>query len=642
MTAFQRIVTALEGENSTIRSRGHEKVSAQCPAHEDNQPSLSVTGIEGQVLLHCHGGCTTDDVLGALSLTKADLFDNPKGAAYRYDNGRAVVRTPDKRFSQRNTDNAPELYRLAKVRTAVAVGQPVYITEGEKDVHALEAEGVTATCSPMGAGKWSKVDPSPLYGADVVVIADQDEAGRRHAAEVIASLAGHARSLSLVAPKVGKDAADHIAAGYGVADFQAPSQRAKPVADGRKLVLTSAADIKPKRVRWLWDGRIALGTLSLASGPEGLGKSTAAFDRGARITRGELPGEYLGRPKSVLICASEDSWEHTIVPRLIAADADLHRVHRVEILSADDIHLGLSLPRDLREVEQAATQTDAAILILDPLLSRLGDDLDTHRDGDVRRALEPLVAVADRTGMAILGLIHHNKSGSADPLQLVMASKAFTAVARSVHTIIRDPDDESGDRRLFGTPKNNLGRTDLATLSFTVTSRAVDTDDGTAWTGQIVWGDEIEGSIADAMQRAGDTGDIRSATSEAADWLTDYLEMEGGRVLSSDAKQAARKAGHSDDSLKRARRKLRLAVEAVGFPRVTYWTAVPTQSEQLPRGDTPTALTAPTGQTTPTVGAVGAVGAVLGDRPHCDECTRRKAFGSGRCPEHTYNERTSA
>ena len=63
-------------------------------------------------------------------------------------------------------------------------------------------------------------------------------------------------------------------------------------------------------------------------------------------------------------------------------------------------------------------------------------------------ALEPLVAMADMINISVLGLIHHNKSGATDPLQVVMASKAFPAVARSVHTVIPDPDDEASNRRL--------------------------------------------------------------------------------------------------------------------------------------------------------------------------------------------------
>ena len=366
----------------------------------------------------------------------------------------------------------------------------------------------------------------------------------------------------------------------------------------RRIVLTSAAEIKPRPVFWLWDGRLALGTLALLAGREGLGKSTLGYWIAARITRGELPGVHHGTPRAVLVCATEDSWAHTIVPRLMAAGADLALVFRVEVLNDIDIHVGLSLPRDLLAVEQAARDVAAALLLLDPLMSRLGD-LDTHRDAEVRQALEPLVAIADRTNLAVLGLIHHNKSGSADPLQLVMGSKAFTAVARSVHTVVPDPDDDTETRRLFGTPKNNLGRTDLPTLSFSIASYAIDTDEGTAWTGRLEWGEELATSIGDTMRRAADTGEDRTATSEAAGWLTDFLAIGGGQVLSADAKKEGGRAGHSVDSIKRARAKLKLNVTSSGFPRVTYWEMpeppVGAQWEQTPRGDSLTALTAPTG-----------------------------------------------
>jgi hypothetical protein len=219
MSAHERVLDALRDHGSKVRANGGRRASAQCPAHEDRAPSLSVRGIEGQALVYDHGGCDTVEVLSALDLTLADLYDDPRGAAYRYDNGRTVVRTPDKRFRQIGTEHPPELYRLAKVKAAVAAGQTIFVVEGEKDVHAIESLGGVATCSPMGAGKWSKVDPSPLYGATVVVVADQDEPGRAHAADVRASLRGHA-AVSVVAAREGKDAADHITAGCGLDDFE--------------------------------------------------------------------------------------------------------------------------------------------------------------------------------------------------------------------------------------------------------------------------------------------------------------------------------------------------------------------------------------------------------------------------------------
>lgn len=438
---------------------------------------------------------------------------------------------------------------------------------------------------------------------------------------------------------IGRVEADWEAAMHAPTEPYQPKPQGKEKGSGkraRRLLLTPASAIKPRPVVWLWDGRLALGTLGLLAGREGIGKSTAAYWLAAQVTRGQLEGESLGKPRSVLIAATEDSWEHTIVPRLMASQADLDRVFRVEVRSADDIHLGLSLPHDLRELEEAAEQTDAALLLLDPLMSRLGDQ-DTHKDSDVRIALEPLVALIDRARMAVVGIMHHNKSGSTDPLQLVMGSKAFTAVARSVHTVVVDPDDDTEQRRLFGTPKNNLGRTDLPTMTFTIASTPVPTDEGTAWTGRVVWGTDLSESIGSVMDRTGD-GTDKTATGEAADWLLDFLTMNSP-VASARVKTEGAKVGHTVDALKRARVRIKAVITSAGFPRMTYWgLPVGAQPVQPLPGVQPPAPTAPTGgrqveKTTTTTdtadGAVGAVGAV-GGVPHARTPTamtrtRRKA-----------------
>jgi len=212
------------------------------------------------------------------------------------------------------------------------------------------------------------------------------------------------------------------------------------------------------------------------------------------------------------------------------------------------------------------------LLLLDPLMSRLSDRLDTHRDAEVRLALEPLAALANRAHLTVLGIIHHNKSGSTDPLQVIMGSRAFTAVARSVHTVILDPDDETNRRRLFGTPKNNLGLSDLPTFSFVIDSFAIETDDGDlAWTGRLLWGAASPASIHDAMERASESSEQKSAAEEAQGWLEDFLTLRGGREESAKIKKAAYGAGHSEKALRSARRRLKIEIEQHGFPRQTWW-----------------------------------------------------------------------
>lgn len=605
--ALERIVDALARRNGVNPRRVGGEWIALCPAHDDTHPSLGVRGIAGQVLVCCRSqGCPSDDIMAALNMSLADLYDDPKGAEYRYDDGRVVKRyyqAGRKKFAQSGTRNSTsQLYRLARVQAAVQRGETVWLVEGEKDVHALESMRVIATTAPQGAVNVSKCDLSPLHGAKMCIVPDQDDAGERWLSDVLATLGGKADSITVCQPMSGKDAADHIAAGYAIADFQRmETPTVEPELPERRIVLTPASAIPVRRVKWLWDGRMAVGTLALLAGPEGLGKSTLAYWTAARITRGQLPGEHYGTPQAVLVCATEDSWAHTIVPRLMAHDADLSMVYRVEVKRHDDITVGLSLPHDIAELRHAATETEAALLILDPLLSRLSEKLDSHKDADVRVALEPFVSVADEVNMAILGLIHHNKSGSSDPLSLVMASKAFTAVARSVHTVIKDPDDEDELRRLFGTPKNNLGRIDLPVLSFTIRRWAYDTDEGEGDTGQLAWGADVDGTISDAIRRAAEDPNVRTAITEACDWLGDYMHVNGPRVSSGEIRKASDKAGHAIATVHRARRKLGLVVEFEGFPRESYW-VLPDDSDTSghpllrARGDGTTDTTDTTGQ----------------------------------------------
>ena len=182
------------------------------------------------------------------------------------------------------------------------------------------------------------------------------------------------------------------------------------------MKVESALDVKPLAVRWLWRGRIPLGMFALIAGREGEGKSSNAYEMLARVTKGELDGELKGEPRAVIIAASEDSWEHTVVPRLIAARADLSLVFRVRVRLTD---LGydkqLCLPDDVQALEAAIEDKKAALVLLDPVISRISRKLDTHKDQEVRQGLEPLVALADRTGCAFLGVIHLNKNSDQRP-----------------------------------------------------------------------------------------------------------------------------------------------------------------------------------------------------------------------------------
>lgn len=420
-------------------------------------------------------------------------------------------------------------------------------------------------------------------------------------------------------------------------------------ASTRQLKLTPASSIRIRPVKWLWLDRLALGSLALLAGREGIGKSTVAYTIAADITRGQLPGVYRGQRRPVIVAATEDSWEHTIAPRLIAAGADLNLVYRVDVTTSEGVNTGPSLPRDLPGLEQEIQRVHAGLVLLDPLMSRLDSTLDTHKDADVRLALEPLVALADRCRVTVLGIIHVSKSSSSDPLTTVMGSRAFAAVARAVLFVMADPDDDT--IRMLGQPKNNLGRSDLPTLTFQVEGVVVaETEDGPIVTGRVRWLGETDRQIREVLESAGETSDARSAVGEAAGWLLDYLTSVGGTADSATIKVEGKSAGHSQDALKRARPRIKAVSESTGFPRRTYWrlpdpfTVGPAPVGATLRETAPTAPTAPTGlgesseeelTTTlpPSVRAVGAVGAVGGAPPrscsHCGEPLDRALITEG-------------
>ena len=347
-------------------------------------------------------------------------------------------------------------------------------------------------------------------------------------------------------------------------------------------------------MKWLEDGRIPLGCLTLLGGREGTGKTTLAYWYAARVTRGQLDGLYRGEPRGVIVAATEDSWAMTIVPRLMAAGADLDLVYRVDV-TRDGVDSFLSLPDDLANLEEIVTDRQIALVILDPLLSRLDARLDTHKDAHVRQALEPLLALADRTAAAVLGLIHVSKAVTQDPLTSLMASRAFSAIARAVIYMVVDPDDPS--IRLVGTPKENLGRADLPTRACRIEgAKVADTDEGEVWTARLVWVGERSESIGDILEAIGDGADVRTATTEAADWLADFLSLAGGSADSATVKTQGQRQGHNGRTLQRAAARLQLRISSDGFPRHTIW-ALPIAHGAQSRQDSSSQTTGTTGAT---------------------------------------------
>lgn len=235
---------------------------ACCPAHDDKKPSLSISESEGKILLHCHAGCSIENIVTALGLEMKDLFigesvsntitlkrEVKKVYDYKDMNGNIIhstVRYNPKGFSQRRPDPnrqgeyiwkevfkgiTPILYNLQAVTTAIKEKQPVLVVEGEKDCDNLKKYGFTATTCPMGAGKWHKHYSTLLKNGTVYIIADNDEVGYNHMKNVAKSLIGIAESIYVVDLV---SAMPELPAGGDISDFisKIPTDKIKTAIKG--------------------------------------------------------------------------------------------------------------------------------------------------------------------------------------------------------------------------------------------------------------------------------------------------------------------------------------------------------------------------------------------------------------------------
>ena len=215
-----------------------------CPAHDDQAPSLSIIEKNGKVLLTCRAGCEQGVVIGALrerglwaqranGADRSAANGSPRIVAtydYRDAAGKVlfqVCRSSDKSFPQRRRDVANGgwvwnidgvrrvLYRLPEL-IAAPTDCIVFVVEGEKDVDRLLSLGLVATCNPGGAGKWRREFNVFFRGRDVVILPDNDDAGRDHARSIAVNLAPVAARIRIVelpglSPK--GDVSDWLAAG---------------------------------------------------------------------------------------------------------------------------------------------------------------------------------------------------------------------------------------------------------------------------------------------------------------------------------------------------------------------------------------------------------------------------------------------
>lgn len=236
---------------------GSNRYQCKCPVHNDDKASLTITDTSDKILIHCHAGCNTWDIMQELGLKMADLYKGQKPPetwqenfekykkkqieeAYHYadENGRYLYTklrmtgkdivygriSSDKTFFNMGISNKRKvLYNLPATIKAINRGYPIYFVEGEKDVNTLKELGYTATTCG-GVSDWNKEFASIFTGAKVIILPDNDEPGMKLANAIKRDLRDYAHSAKLVPTSEEEkgDITDYIKKeGHTKEDFQA-------------------------------------------------------------------------------------------------------------------------------------------------------------------------------------------------------------------------------------------------------------------------------------------------------------------------------------------------------------------------------------------------------------------------------------
>lgn len=379
------------------------------------------------------------------------------------------------------------LYRLPELLERHA--DRVYVTEGEKAADAGAAMGLLCTASAHGAASAAGTDWTPLRGRDVAILRDNDQAGLDYAvsvAGILARLAVVAKIVLLPGLPAGGDLVEFVEARDchetpaivaeitaivdatptvldptggpdttpGAVQPRLAAPATAPAHPVRLMRVRRLSQVAPTEQAYLWPGRIPAGTCTLIGGYQGATKNLFAYDMIARVTTGKpWPDDLTGThrlPQNVILLEAEEHISSSIVPRLIAARADMDRTYLIEGVAKanQDRDQMVSIQSDCELIEATARNTgNVGLIVISPITSYLGSVEQNKAEAVRNEILNPLKSLSERLDCAVVLLKHPNKEfRCADPLQRIAGSAAFTEAMRAIVWIGADPRAEVAEK----------------------------------------------------------------------------------------------------------------------------------------------------------------------------------------------------
>jgi len=339
--------------------------------------------------------------------------------------------------------------------------------------------------------------------------------------------------------------------------------------EGRRLrpILISLADVEPQQTRWLWKPYIPLDCITILEGDPKTGKTWLALAITAAITRGwPLPGEtaetVARQPANVLYMTGEDSLAMTLRPRLEKAGADLSRVRVIEGIQLPNGKTKLDVSmQDIDQLSQALDEVKPAMMIVDPLAAFLGPKVNSSKFEEVRPVLKGIAKLTEDYGCSCL-LIRHLSKGSKDrAIYRGQGSIDFTAAARSVLMVGRDP--HKPETRTMAHSVCNLAK-EGPSQAFAITDE-----------GKFEWAGETETTAAELAAPEFVDLEEKGARAEAKEWLK--AALAGGARPAREMEDEATAMSIATATLKRARKELNIQASRKG--NAWYWELPKTKTD---------------------------------------------------------------
>jgi putative DNA primase/helicase len=332
----------------------------------------------------------------------------------------------------------------------------------------------------------------------------------------------------------------------------------------QSLRVIRASDVVTERTEWWWAERIPKGKISLFAGKPGCGKSFVVIDFIARLTTGrDFPNGSKNPwgPRECLLAVSEDDPSDTVVPRLIAAGADLDKVQIILWSTGKKIDGNepkkrqrmLQLSKDTKLLKKALQENpNIALVAIDPMTSYFG--VDCNKDSEIRPIMDALSAACRASKAAFIGVMHYNKKSDVAALEKILGASSIVGSARTVWAFSRDPDDKT--ERHMSCAKNNLSKNQRG-MKYKIGEKLVPFSDGSNdYVGCVEWMGETEEDADEVLAKERDTAkNPKDSKLEEAKMLV-QTELANGEQRASSMYRLGEARNISAETMRRGYRSL--------------------------------------------------------------------------------------